>query len=130
EVTVLDVANPVVFVHAADLGISGSEQPAELNRDTALLERLEEIRSAAAVMCRLVGREEEARVKSPAVPRVIVIAPPHDHLLNSGERVAARDADIVVRTTSMGRIHHALTGSGLIATGVAMCLPGSVVHRV
>ena len=47
EVSMVDAANACVFVRAQDLGLSGRELPEELERDPALLERLQSIRRAS-----------------------------------------------------------------------------------
>jgi 2-methylaconitate isomerase len=44
EVSLVDAANACVFVRARDLGLAGRELPEELERDPALLERLQSIR--------------------------------------------------------------------------------------
>ena len=48
EATILDVSNPMVLVRAADLGITGTQLPAEVDADKALAAKLEAIRGVAA----------------------------------------------------------------------------------
>jgi 2-methylaconitate cis-trans-isomerase PrpF len=125
-VTILDVTNPVVVVRAGSLGMAGTELPATLNQDADLLARIEALRAEAAMRCGLVRDITRAREVSPAVPRVIIISAPRDHQDVFGASIAAHDADYVVRTSSMGVIHHAFTGTGLMAAAVAALLPGTV----
>ena len=49
EVSIIDAANPLVFVKAEDLGLSGKELPEEINANEEKLELLETVRGLAAV---------------------------------------------------------------------------------
>lgn len=129
-VTILDVTNPVVVVAAADLGIQGIELPSDLNRHTDFLDTVETLRSHAAVRCGLASDAGTAMVDSPAVPRVILVAPPQEHTTVSGQVITEAAADYVVRTSSMGVIHHAFTGTGLMASAVAAAVSGTVFERL
>ena len=128
--TIMDLGNPVAFVSALSLGLAGSELPAELNGDRELLERLERLRGGVAVRLGLAADEMSARTVSPAVPRVILVARPEKHHADSGDVVLAEDCDIMARMTSMGVVHHAFPGHGLIATAVAAALNGTVVSEL
>lgn len=48
EVSIVDAANPLVFVRAETLGLTGRELPDELNADEKKLELLETVRGMAA----------------------------------------------------------------------------------
>jgi hypothetical protein len=128
EVSIVDVNNPVVFVAASAVGLIGIELPAELNRDADLLARLDAIRRAAAVRMGLAPDEASARTATPAIPRVIVVSPPRDHVTTLGEHIPANDCDLVARMTSMGPVHHAFPGTGLTVVAVAAALPGTVAY--
>lgn len=125
--TILDVMNPVVIVPATALGIRGTELPDALNRDARFLAQVEALRAEAARRCGLAAPGEDVRMISPAVPRVLFAARAEDHVLVDGSAVAGADHDVVVRTSSMGLVHHALTGSGLMAAAAAARLPGAVL---
>lgn len=129
-VTIIDVTNPVVIVRARSLGIRGSELPAVLNKDAALLGTLEGLRGEAAVRCGFARSAAEAATVSPAVPRVIIAAEPHDHVAVSGDLITAAECNIVARNSSMGVIHHAFTGTGLMAAAIAAMLPGTLVSEI
>ena len=48
EVSIVDASNPLVFVRASDLGMTGKELPARINEDSTLLALLEKVRGEAA----------------------------------------------------------------------------------
>ncbi len=48
EVSLVDAANPLVFIRAKDLGLTGDETPQERDTNAELLARIEKIRSFAA----------------------------------------------------------------------------------
>ncbi|EIV96370.1 PrpF domain-containing protein [Frankia sp. QA3] len=112
EVSIVDLAAPIVFVRAADLGLRGDEAPATLNAAPGLLARLESIRAAGAARIGLAADEAEAAVRSPVLPRLTIVSPPPEASRTApGAGVAAQEgpgaADLVVRATSLGRAHHA-----------------------
>ena len=55
EVSIVDAANPLVFVKAKDLGLTGKELPDELNADEEKLNLLETIRNSENDLCRRTG---------------------------------------------------------------------------
>ena len=122
EASLVDAANPGVFVAAADLGVKGNEMPADLDADTALMARLQAIRKAGAAAMGL--------KYSPALPMIGFVAPPADAMLLSGESVPADDGDLLGRMVSMGNIHRALPLTGTLCMTVAARIEGTVVHRV
>ena len=122
EASLVDAANPGVFVAAADLGVKGNEMPADLDADTALMARLQAIRKAGAAAMGL--------KYSPALPMIGFVAPPADTMLLSGESVPADDGDLLGRMVSMGNIHRALPLTGTLCMTVAARIEGTVVHRV
>jgi 2-methylaconitate cis-trans-isomerase PrpF len=70
EVSCVDVAVPMIILRAADLGKSGAESKAELDKDRAFFERLERIRVEGS---RRMGMgDPTGRV----VPKLCMIAPP------------------------------------------------------
>lgn len=51
-VSIVDAGNTVVFINAADLGITGVETPVQIDENGPLMERIEEIRGKA---CQMIG---------------------------------------------------------------------------
>ena len=129
-VSLVDVANPLVFVRPADLGLSGLEMPDRIDGDPALLARIEEIRAQAAVRMGLAKTAEEATDRSPGVPKLALASPPAAYTSTKGSPVAAERVDLVGRIMSMGRLHRSYALTGAICTAVAAQVEGTVVHAV
>ncbi len=127
--TLITAGNPTVFVPAAALGLTGTERQAEVNTQPSLLQKLEAVRAAGAVAMGLATSAEQATRERPATPKVAWVAPPAAYTTPSGAAVAAADVDLVARIVSMGKLHHAFTGTGAVALAAAAALPGSVVAQ-
>ncbi len=128
--TMITAGNPTVFVRAASIGLSGKEQSANVDRDRKLLERLEAIRAAAAVRMGLAETPEDATRNRPATPKLAWVARPASYRTSAGEEVSVERIDVLARIMSMGRLHHAFTGTGSIALAAAAALPGTIVNEV
>jgi len=129
-VSLVDAANPVVFIRPADLGLSGLEMPDGVDGDPALLARIEAVRAHAAVRFGLARTPEEATAKSPGVPKVAFVAAPAAYTSSRGQPVLPGDIDVVGRIMTMGRLHRAYALTGAICTAVAAQVNGTVVHAV
>lgn len=129
EVSIVDVTSPVVIVRAEDLGIAPSLDPSAINADGDLLQRLESIRAASAVAAGLAVDEADALARSAAVPRVAIIAGPHDHELESGLWIGRDEHDLVVRATSLQRAHHAVPLTTAMCVVAATTIEGTVCHE-
>ncbi|ALS75835.1 3-methylitaconate isomerase [Planococcus rifietoensis] len=124
-VSIIDVANPLVFVKAQDVGLTGSELPADFTPQ--LLGQLEEIRSAAAELCGFCSKEE-ATIKSPAVPKLTLVAPPAAYSDVNGIRREADTMDCRIRMMSMQKPHQALAITGAICTTAGAFLPDTILN--
>jgi 2-methylaconitate isomerase len=117
-VSLVDVAGPVAFARAADLGLDPLLDPVAANADAGLLRRLEELRGACAVLAVLAATREVARTASPALPRLALIGGGHSD----------RPGDFSLRALSMGRVHHACPMTVLMCAAAAALIPGTVPH--
>ncbi|MBQ5965148.1 4-oxalomesaconate tautomerase [Massilia sp. ZL223] len=111
EVTCIDAAMPLMIVRAGDLGLHGSESPAELDSNQGLLERLEALRRAAGDMMGL------GDVSNSVVPKPV--------LVSAGDSAES----ITSRYFTPRRCHasHAVTGA--IGVASAFALSGTVASR-
>jgi 2-methylaconitate cis-trans-isomerase PrpF len=129
EVSMVDAANACVFVAARALGLRGTEMPEELERNTALLEKLAAIRLHASVAMGIAPDIVSARAKA-AVPFIGFVSPPQDSPLLAGGTLAAGDIDFTARFLSSGQPHRALPLAASLCTAVAARISGSVAHAV
>jgi hypothetical protein len=127
-VSMVDAANPFVFVRAGDLGVKGNESMEEIAGDTVLLKKCEEIRSVVAEIMGIAKREE-ATQKSPGVPKIAFVCPPVSYPTPKGT-VAASDVDIVARMTALQKLHKAYAVTGAVCLGAAAKIEGTIVHEI
>jgi 2-methylaconitate cis-trans-isomerase PrpF len=121
EVSCVDATNPVVFVRARDLGLTGTETPQAVDADHEVSGRLEKLRVEAGVR---MGMAESA-----AVPKIAFVAAATDYTALDGARYGARDFDVLGRAISMGNCHRAFPLTVAMCLAVAARIPGSVVQE-
>ena len=129
EATLINAGNPTIFVDAEAIGLTGRELQGEVNGDSALLTRLESIRACGAVAMGLAATMQEATESRPATPKIAFVAAPMAYTASSGKRVRVEDIDLLVRIVSMGKLHHALTGTGAVAVAAAGATRGTLLAR-
>ena len=128
QVSLVDAANPAVFVKATDLGYEGTELPAFTETDGGvLLNTLEDIRTTAAVMMGLAPSKEAA---SPAVPKVCMVSAPQTYVASDGRTIKGNSIDIVARTKALAVMHKAYAVTGGICTATAALITGTVANEV
>jgi hypothetical protein len=122
--TLVMAGNPTVIVEAAAVGLRGDETQRRVNEDGPLLERLERVRAHGAVKMGIASTVEEASRERLHAPKIAWVARSDDSFY--GEK----GIDLSARTLSMGKLHHAITGTGAVAIAMAAAVPGTVVERV
>jgi 2-methylaconitate cis-trans-isomerase PrpF len=131
DVSLVDIANPHVYVHARDFGLSGTETVAQINGDAALLERVEEVRGWAAMKFGLVKDASKARHDSRVTPMLAFVSEVASYRDDArGVAVDAGDIDLVSRLIFLEKAHSNYAATSIVCTGVAARLQGSVVHEV
>ncbi len=130
EATLINAGNPTIFVDAAALGLKGTELQQDVNGSKALLELAEAVRSRAAVAMGLSATAEEATTERPHTPKIVCVAKPTGYIAADGRHVEPESFDLLARIFSMGRLHHAMTGTGAVAIAAAAAMPGTIVHRI
>ncbi|NNN03998.1 MAG: hypothetical protein HKL87_08395 [Acidimicrobiaceae bacterium] len=125
EVSLVDAVSPLVVVRAHDLGRTNPLSPDEIDRDSELTARLEDLRRRAAVLAGLAGDPEHAPL---AAPKIGLLGPASDYETLEGRTVKAGDYDLAIRMMSMGRAHRAVPVTSALALAVTAQLPGSLAH--
>ena len=128
-ISIVDAANPLVFVRASDLGLKGTEI-VEIDNSAEIRMKLENIRSRAAVMIGLARSPEEASERSQAVPKMAFVSEPQEYKNVTGQVTQKGEIDLTARIMSMGTLHKAYAGTGAICTAGAARIEGTVVHEV
>ncbi len=129
-ISLVDAANPVVFIRAQDIGLRSTEAAAEIDKHPDLLALLEEIRGKAAMQLGIVNDWRRAATITPGVPKIAMVAPARSYTDLYGRTVAEQQIDFVARIMSMGRCHAAYALTGAIATGAATAIPGTIVQQL
>jgi 2-methylaconitate cis-trans-isomerase PrpF len=127
--SLVDAANPTLLLLAADLGMSGVESPAMLERDAPLLARLETIRRHASVAMGL-APDLDAAGRILSIPKIALLSAPVDATVLSGRVVEAAEVDIVARMISVGQPHRAVPITAALCLAVACRIPGSVAQAL
>jgi 2-methylaconitate cis-trans-isomerase PrpF len=131
EVSLVDIANPHVFIRAKDIGLTGTETLAQIDGNKDLLARLEVIRGLAAVKFGLVEDPLRAKDDSRITPMLAFVAPPANYSDPArGVDVKASDIDLTSRLIFLERAHSTYAATSIACTGVAALLPGSIVNEV
>lgn len=117
EATLIDAGNPLVLIDAAALGLAGDETADRI--DAATQAALEHLRAAGSVAMGLADSLEQASRQRPATPKIAFLS-----------RARRPDCQLNARILSMGRLHHAFTGTGAIGLAAAAALPDTLASRL
>ena len=110
DVTLIDNGMPVVILRASDFGISGTESRDELDGNTALKRRLEDIRLQVGPLMNL------GDVTEKSVPKMSLVSEPQD------------GGCISTRTFIPHRCHASIGVLGAVSVATAAITPGTVAY--
>jgi 2-methylaconitate isomerase len=127
RLSLVDAANPAVFVAADELGLDGTESPDQLEARPEVMALLDRLRRLAGVSMGLAPDPEAVEL---ANPKIAVLCPPRPFRTLDGRLVAAADHDVGVRMLSMERAHRAVPVTGALGLGVACRVAGTVAQAV
>lgn len=127
EVSVVDTANPCVFIAASSLGLTGSELPDVITADRALIETLGELQAKAGERIGLYKHWRDVHL--PGLPLAVVVAPPAAYADVNGAAHEADAMDLRARLVFLGRCHESMAGTGSMCTAAASRVPGTLVHQ-
>lgn len=129
--SVIDAANPVVFVLARDVDATGMEDRLEINANKVLMDKLEMIRAAGAKAAGIIKDCNMALKESPLIPQVAFISPQNNYVdHSSGKKIKAEDISFLSRIVFNQMALDSYTGTGSICTAAAAMLPGTLVNEV
>lgn len=111
-VTCIDNGMPVVLVKAEDIGVIGTESPADLESDVALMSQIARIRTQAG---KLMGFDDVSKL---TVPKMTLVSKP----LSGGT--------VNTRTFIPVRCHTSIGVLGAVTVATATKIPGTVAHEV
>ena len=78
EVSIVDLANVLVFAKAENFGLSGNEDPDEMTKNKKLMDTCEKLRYAVGVKIGLAKDLDEAVTKCALTPFLAIVAKPQD----------------------------------------------------
>jgi 2-methylaconitate cis-trans-isomerase PrpF len=130
EVSIVDAANPLVYVDAKDVNLNGTEKPDEIDSITGMLLLLEKIRGEAAVKMGLVEKWQDGATLSPGVPKLTVVSKSKDYKTVSGNELKENDYDLSVRMMSMQKAHKTIALTGALCTAAACVIEGTIPNRL
>lgn len=134
EYSFVDAANPVIFVHPEDFGVTGTETPAQFNalpNCEEVCRKLEIIRGTGAILLGFAKDLEDARVNSQTLPKIAFVTKPVDYTAGSDKAISAGQIDLVGRLFSVNmKMIDAYMGTGAICTVTAANTPGTIVNEI
>lgn len=130
SVSIIDAANPLVFVKAKDIGLTGKELPDELNANNKMLDLLESIRGLAAVKLGLIDDYKKSAWDTPGIPKMTFVAEAEDYTTSDGKKISGSEIDLLSRMMSMQKPHPSYAMTGAMCTAAACVIPGSIVNQV
>lgn len=133
HISLVDAANPVIFVKAEELGLKGTELPWEyeaLPNYKKINEIVEKIRGWGAYVIGLVDDPSKASTKSLELPKIGFYTHPTGYIDATGKKVSPNSYHLTGRLFSMGRIMHAYMGTGAVCTIVAANISGTIINEI
>jgi 2-methylaconitate cis-trans-isomerase PrpF len=129
--TIIDSGAQYVFVSATEMGLQATATSKEVAGDANLMATFESLRGQAAVLTGLASSPDNAKIETPAVPKLAFVGPPMDYLTEGKNLpVAAGDIDLLSRIISSQSFHKAYAVTGAIATTSAAVVIGSIVNQL
>jgi 2-methylaconitate cis-trans-isomerase PrpF len=129
EMSIVDAGNPVCFIRPSAMGLSGTEGPID-KAVLAILDTVELIRGTAARIIGMVENEKDARIESPAMPLLALVAEPQGYVkYTDGRSVDASEIDLVARVFYMQEMHKTYSVTAAVCTGTAAMIDGTIVNQ-
>lgn len=128
RVSVVDAGNMAVFIHAAQLGLKGTETPDQIEADSDRMRLIERIRGEVCAKTGMVRHWREAAEVTPFQPFFAIVSEACGHACFNGRVIEEGESHMTSRLIFMGHMHKAYPVTGTVATATAARIPGSVVY--
>lgn len=131
--SLVDAANPFIFVRASELGLKGTELPWEYEAlpDAPRINRIvEAIRCWGAFQLGFVDVPEKATKERPVLPKIGFYTGPVGYIDGAGREQKPDTYDITGRLFSMGKLIDAYMGTGTVCTMVAANIEGTIINQI
>jgi len=129
-VSVVDAANPVVFMMADELGVDPAILPKGIDANKDLQDVLEETRCIVAEMLGIVADRKDGTRVSPGLPKVGFVGRPKAYRTTAGMDIAESEIDLTGRLMSVQTPHASYMATGAICTGAAAFIKGTIVEEL
>lgn len=134
EYSLVDAANPVVYMRAEQFGLRGVELPEEFEkhlRHKEICRILEVIRGTCAVEMGIAEDLKDAEQNCQVIPKIALVAPPYFYTTSGGKDVLADQIDFLARFVSIGKkMNQAYPVTGGVGAVVAANTPGTVIWKL
>ncbi len=130
-VSIVDLSTVEVYFRAEDIGLTGTESPDDVDQNPELRDKLETIRGTAAAKIGMVSSPEAARKESGNTPHLVFVSEATNYTNHlTREVIEEKEIDFVARMMYMQIMHKTYAGTGLLCTGVAAMIDGTVINDV
>jgi 2-methylaconitate cis-trans-isomerase PrpF len=131
EYSVVDLANMIVFAKAESFGLSGTENPDDLDADKELMKKFERFRLAVGVKLGFASNVEEARIACSNSPFLALISKAQDwNEYSSGTPHKAAECDFHAFSLLDELIHKSYQVTGSSCVAAAAFVPGTIVNTI
>jgi len=122
-ISIVDIANPTVFIRAEEIGLKGTELPQDFDPNKDVRKKIETIRIAA---WELINRKP-----TKLIPFFLFVAKAADYTkYTTGEKISKEHMSFTARLATVSGMHKAYPGTGSVSTSVAAMIEGTVVNEV
>lgn len=118
--TLINGANPTIFVKAVDLSLTSNQLPSEIN--------FAKLQPIIESLCR--AGAEIMSIPFTSAIRLCWLASAAAYTTSDENFINEEAMDIQARISTEGRVHHALTGTGAINLACAANIPGSIPFEI
>ncbi|MEM6461087.1 MAG: PrpF domain-containing protein [Pseudomonadota bacterium] len=129
KVSIVDAAVTIGHVMAQDMGVQGDETPAELQSNSALMERVYELRAKVAEKSGLI-KDWRTYDRSSFLPFISILSAARDYMDSNGQPVSGDSIDYLARLMVLDQCHPAYAGTGTCSTGACAALEGTVLNEL